>query len=108
MLTMLQALFATMTSCLGTKEDLAIENLALRQQLAILRETKDLLLVARVLGHSHQRVTELYSHLLPGALDRARDAIAFTPDIGSAALEAKRGWKRARPSAIRKAVGDDD
>jgi hypothetical protein len=37
MLTMLQALFATTLSSFKTQEELAIENLALRQQLAILK-----------------------------------------------------------------------
>ena len=39
----------------------------------------DLFLLAQVLGHSHQRVTELYSHLLPGHLSRARDAVDMAP-----------------------------
>jgi integrase len=39
----------------------------------------DLFLLAQVLGHSHQRTTELYSHLLPGHLERARNAVNFSP-----------------------------
>lgn len=35
----------------------------------------DMFLLAQVLGHSHQRVTELYSHLLPDHLSRARNAV---------------------------------
>jgi integrase len=40
-----------------------------------LSERPDLWLLAQVLGHSHTRVTELYSHLLPGHLERARNAV---------------------------------
>jgi hypothetical protein len=39
MLKMLQSMFATMLSCLQTREELAVENLALHQQLAILKRT---------------------------------------------------------------------
>lgn len=39
----------------------------------------DLFLLAQVLGHSHQRVTELYSHLLPSHLERARNAVNIGP-----------------------------
>jgi hypothetical protein len=38
-------------------------------------------LLAQVLGHSHQRVTALYSHLLPGHLLRARDAVNMAPAL---------------------------
>lgn len=40
-----------------------------------LRAVPDLFELARVLGHSHVRVTELYTHLLPGHLERARNAV---------------------------------
>ena len=40
-----------------------------------LASTPDLYLLAQVLGHSHSRVTELYAHLLPEHLARARDAV---------------------------------
>lgn len=42
-----------------------------------LAATGDMFLLARILGHSHQRVTELYSHLLPDYLERARHAVNF-------------------------------
>jgi integrase len=35
----------------------------------------DLFLLAQVMGHSQLRVTELYSHMLPGHLARARNAV---------------------------------
>jgi len=38
-----------------------------------------LFLLAHVLGHSHQRVTELYAHLLPDHLARARNAVNLGP-----------------------------
>lgn len=40
-----------------------------------LKAVPDMFLLAQVLGHSHVRVTKLYSHLLPGHLERARDAV---------------------------------
>lgn len=42
-----------------------------------LARNPDLYLLGRVLGHSHSRVTEIYSHLLPDALAAARDAVSF-------------------------------
>lgn len=44
-----------------------------------LQAQPDLFLLAQVLGHSHTRVTELYSHLLPGHLARARNAVSLAP-----------------------------
>jgi integrase len=41
----------------------------------------DLFLLAKVLGHSHQRVAELYTHLLPDHLSRARNAVNLMPPI---------------------------
>lgn len=40
----------------------------------------DMFLLAQVMGHSHERVTELYSHLLPEHLSRARNAVDLAPD----------------------------
>jgi integrase len=40
----------------------------------------DLVLLAQVLGHSTTRVTELYAHMLPDHLDRARGAVQLSPD----------------------------
>jgi integrase/recombinase XerD len=40
-----------------------------------LQAVPDLHQLAGILGHSQTRVTELYTHLLPGHLDRARNAV---------------------------------
>lgn len=57
-----------------------------------LQQVPDLFLLAQVLGHSHQRVTELYAHLLPGHLERARNAVNLGPRLQTmAATMAKRG-----------------
>lgn len=45
----------------------------------------DLFPLAHVLGHSHQRVTELDAHLLPGHLARARNALNLSPMLQTAA-----------------------
>jgi hypothetical protein len=45
----------------------------------------DLFLLAHVLGHSHQRVTELYAHLLPDHLARARNAVNLGPTLQTVA-----------------------
>ncbi|MGO9838647.1 MAG: hypothetical protein ACLP1X_31085 [Polyangiaceae bacterium] len=37
----------------------------------------DLFLLGRILGHSHTRVTELYSHFLPEHLAEARNVVTF-------------------------------
>jgi integrase len=42
--------------------------------------TGDLFLLAQILGHSHSRVTELYAHLLPDHLGRARNAVNMAPE----------------------------
>jgi len=41
--------------------------------------------LAQVLGHSDQRVTELYAHLLPGHLARARNAVNLGPSLQTVA-----------------------
>lgn len=46
-----------------------------------LQTTPDLWLLAQVLGHSHTRTTELYAHLLPGHLERARGAVCLAPKL---------------------------
>jgi integrase len=59
-----------------------------------LQQVPDLFLLAQVLGHSHTRVTELYAHLLPGHLDRARNAVNIGPAL-SANHGGRRGERRA-------------
>jgi len=60
-----------------------------------LQSEPDLFLLAKILGHSHTRVTELYSHLLPDHLERGRNAVSITPEIGPAIAKAKKRWKNA-------------
>jgi integrase len=57
-----------------------------------LRHHPDLFLLARILGHSHTRVTELYSHLVPDALNAARDAVVFTLPVGEGPRETEPIW----------------
>lgn len=40
-----------------------------------LRAVPDIFLLSQILGHSHQRTTALYTHLLPEHLERARNAV---------------------------------
>lgn len=42
----------------------------------------DMFLLAKILGHTHERVTAIYSHLLPDHLERARDAVSLPAPIG--------------------------
>jgi integrase len=44
-----------------------------------LQSVPDLPLLGKVMGHSTQKVTELYAHLLPGHLERARNAVNIGP-----------------------------
>ena len=67
-----------------------------------LKNNPDLYLLSRVLGHSHTRVTELYSHLMPDALVAARRAVSFSSPVGPAETKAKRAWGTGDP-LIRKA-----
>lgn len=63
---------------------------------AFLQAVPDLFLLANVLGHSHTRITELYAHLLPEHLDRARNAVNIGPPLKKtgAATGAKASRKR--------------
>lgn len=45
----------------------------------------DLFLLGKLLGHSHTRVTELYSHLIPEHLAEARNVVSFAHEAGLAA-----------------------
>ncbi len=46
-----------------------------------LASVPDLFLLAQVLGHSSIRITELYSHMLPGRLNRAKNAVSIGLDF---------------------------
>jgi integrase len=52
----------------------------------------DLYLLGRILGHSHERVTKLYAHLLPDHLERARGAVRFAAPFGVAEMKARMRW----------------
>jgi integrase/recombinase XerD len=58
----------------------------------LVRATGDLSLVSRILGHSHTRVTELYAHLLEGAVQRAGKAVSFPVSSTPAEQEARQRW----------------
>lgn len=57
-----------------------------------LQAQPDLFLLAKVLGHSHTRVTALYSHLLPGHLEKSRNAVNI--GVKPAALKVIPGGRR--------------
>ncbi len=44
-----------------------------------LQAKPDLFALGRILGHSHTRVTELYSHLLAEHLAETRNVVTFEP-----------------------------
>ncbi len=50
-----------------------------------LKNRPDLFLLGQVMGHSHQRVTELYSHMLPDHLALARNAVNIAPRLQTVA-----------------------
>lgn len=52
-----------------------------------LQAQPDLFLLSKVLGHTHARVTQLYAHLMPGHLARARDAVSLPVPMGLVGLE---------------------
>jgi hypothetical protein len=54
--------------------------------------TPDLYLLARILGHSYQRVTELYAHLLPDHLARAAKAVSLPSPVSPAVWQASKAW----------------
>lgn len=58
-----------------------------------LAHNPDLFLLSRLLGHSHERVTKLYAHLLPEHLDRARGVVKFTTPVGIAEMKARARWQ---------------
>lgn len=60
-----------------------------------LQSKPDIFLLGRVLGHSHTRVTELYSHLLPEHMAEARNVVSFGPS-GTASGPHEGGSRPAR------------
>lgn len=68
-----------------------------------LQAVPDLFLLSKVLGHSHQRITELYAHLLPGHLERARNAVNIGPPLKTVATTvAETGKTRVLPAKVGK------
>jgi integrase len=59
---------------------------------AFLATTPDMFLLSQILGHSHEKVTKLYTHLLPDHLAKARNAVNMAPSTGPAKREAARRW----------------
>lgn len=61
-----------------------------------LQAQPDLFLLGKILGHSTQRVTELYTHLLPDHLSRARNAVNLTPTLQTMATTMAKQSKRSK------------
>jgi integrase len=59
-----------------------------------LRQIPDLRLLGLIMGHSTQRMTELYLHLLPGQLDHARNAVNLGPQTMAVTMAAGGGRNR--------------
>ena len=54
-----------------------------------LKTTPDLPLLGKIMGHSTAKVTELYAHLLPGHLERARNAVNLAPQTMAVTMAKK-------------------
>jgi integrase len=54
-----------------------------------LASVPDLFLLSNVLGHSHKSTTELYAHMLPDHLMKARNAVNITPTMAVTMATAK-------------------
>jgi integrase len=75
-----------------------------------LRDVPDIQLLAKIMGHSTTRVTELYAHLLPDHLARARNAVCIPAPVTPAEVRAALRWTSRRPktlttSRVRPAMG---
>lgn len=55
-----------------------------------LTKVPDLRKLAKVLGHSHTRVTEIYAHFMPGYLDETRDAVSIGVSLKALNAASKR------------------
>jgi integrase len=62
----------------------------------LLARVPDMFLLAQLLGHSTTRVTELYSHLLPGHLEKARNAVSIGPTTGGPRV----GGRTRKPKSL--------
>lgn len=61
-----------------------------------LQKQPDLFLLGKILGQSTQRVTELYTHLLPDHLRRARNAVNLAPTLKTMAKTMAKQSKRSK------------
>jgi integrase len=61
-----------------------------------LHKVPDLQLLAAILGHSTTRVTELYAHLLPGRLDRAKNAVSILPQTMAVTMAKQKRPRKTR------------
>lgn len=61
-----------------------------------LQKQPDLFLLGKILGQSTQRVTELYTHLLPDHLSRARNAVNLSPTLQTMADTMAKQSKRSQ------------
>jgi len=61
-----------------------------------LQVVPDLFELAAVLGQSGVRTTELYAHLLPGHLERARNAVNLSPDPGPSLARSRQTAEKSR------------
>lgn len=59
-----------------------------------LESIPDMKLLGEILGHSTTRVTEIYAHLLPGRLDRAKNAVNLSPKIVAAIVAAPKRLRK--------------
>jgi integrase len=74
-----------------------------------LERNPNLFLLGRVMGHSNTRVTELYSHLVPGYLDGAKNVVTFqVPGTMAADEKPPDGLHVAQDVAQTKAASPSD
>lgn len=57
-----------------------------------LQRSPDMPALARIMGHDHTRVTEMYFHMLPDHLEATRNVVNFAPRIGPARVDAAKRW----------------
>jgi integrase len=71
-------------------------------------QTRDLFLVAKILGHSHTYVTELYADLIQDHITRAQEALSFPCPITPSMLKARKNWGVVKtvPRTVPKGVHD--
>lgn len=63
---------------------------------AFLAAEPDIFLLGKLMGHSHEEITEMYAHLLDEHLQRAKNKVNLAPGMGAAAFQAAQRWKEKR------------